>query len=1511
MNTATTEPTLTGARLEISGDEASLLAQALTEWNTKATLMTHHNITRYGSFDDCTKRYEQNQLRGMSHFRMFAIDRPTSFHGKLQYTKEYCLGGYSSFFTIMQTLDHGFNEVLHPTCTCRLFMETKVEKVKWMSANDNVCFLQGVRGVSYIDVLDKAMEAAVKNHEPYRSITQPQSNVRRRVLNREVPKRQRVGVPATEEWLRLFRRGLCRRLAQEYIPTSRCEWTEEVCQKGRDILVAHVKETIVALFEGVSNVEVYFLSRSSEESFEMRIICPGLCCDSPCSSMPLVVHEISRRFAMANLRWLFDYLKTKSSSDHEDVEYLFRLRALRMEAMASPAYVRIIYDNKKFDVHNVEDLDQDDTPLVEGCEKMYFHGVNDTPFDESVYDMGNTIPAPTPRLVAKAEASGRMINSGDTGVALPTKARWISFLLVGNRHIEEEEPLLVRNMRPSAAYARQGYWHAIQKTLRQASAEANDGGGYRVASLQESSVYVEERPRVSMQQRRADGLLLRHDFASEYHPVGAYSGVVDDSTLSETTEVTMENGQNKLFGDCKRGELLFCCNHRRPSGCVFQGGYWCSDCGKSTIVPGMSPWEEPYVFLPDEIVCDTSAEKYMPNLDWDTLLARKYVVIAAPMGSGKTQQVLKLLNTLEDRHGNYSVIVISFRILLSIQQAKRFGLHCYTDLNTTALKQNPKQLTICVNSLGKLGDNAQYDYLILDECGLIRRHFLGRTMGSRAEELYGRLKTLQKGAKNVVMLQDGITRNDIQFYTEAEGIECDNRLMVSGHCFLKPIKIHPLSYTNDHLVALGNLVVCYKKAFEVEVELELELGLESAALERVNGSPFNKCLHPFMVFCSNVAMARTILAILRKAAEEIGADPHRVQGVWAAIKQVSPFAQDFAVDPNETGKRCDVVICSSVIGAGFSVEQHFQSFHAFLYTGVLNLDEEKQLIQRLRYQMQFLPPDAIRNSYMYVQVAYGKPYDYRRVLWAFTNQRIKMMYECHRRMRTRLIPDFEECRVLAETQARLETERAATRSLHDTLWKEYGSTLASSFELLTIDNETMVRADAARRLQMARQRWRKDIVSYFKRKDRLEREGEADDVDAYIEELEIGSMDIVIQADENTASRSIEDAFGKFQHVAMDLVAESNPDKAIMLRSGKGIAPFVSRTASMITWLMWLYGDLIPDIQAPYFARISMGPYKATFLKNASHFIVGTTVLKELFGVHDTERPPYQRKAGRTPFYVGGEVVIDQAAVNSLSALFFVDQGDTLEEREEKQALKNALAVFKGGHDRHDSIVRDTFTNEKTTRNFVKGLLNRMGLCVITGNKAKRVTDSNGVKRSTLTVASFEGTFIYALCLKNRHSLLSLLPTLMDNVHTLDDDDMSSVQKCIDKFKEKCNARNVDHDLLDATPRREVILRHLATRATLEERRVTEAHARDNEAVFLSNSQDVDYGPEQEAELANERAAAETLIQLESARQHHRDIRVLRGVEVPSDEDDSEEDDDRENSGGRSRYIDYEATRER
>jgi hypothetical protein len=1518
MNTEPTAPSPTRVRLRINVEVRDRFVEALTEWNRKVTLMTDHQIRRYGSFEECTKKYEQQQLCGIYNFCMFTIDRPTTVHGSLKYTKEYCLVGYSNFFNILQALDHGLDEVLHPTRVCRLFMETKVEKVKWDHLNDNVCLRVGVRGVSFIDVLDKAMEAAVRNHKPYTSITEPQSGMRRPVLKGREPRPQ-THVPASPRFLLLVRRGLCRKLVQQYIPKSRLEWTEEVCQKGCDILVAHIKETLGALFVGVANVQVRLLSSSSEESFALRIICPLLYCDSPCSSMPLVVHEIARRFAMANLRWLFDYL-SRDTFDGEDAEYLFRLRALRLEAMASPAHLRTIYGNEKFDIRDVEELADHHDTRAEGCESMYFHCVNDTPFNESVYDLGHTIPAPMPRFVAETEASGRMINSGNTMVP-PTMASWVSFLVGTQPNCLEEEPVLICDLVPSTAYARTGYWNAIRQTLRHTLVGTHDVVGYVMAPLHRPSVYLEERPCVSVHERREKESFLRYDFVSEYHPVGAYAGVVDDSTLSETSDVTMENGEKKSFGDCKPGELVFCCNLERPSGCVFEGGIWCSECRKSTVVPGMSPWEEPYLFLPQEIVCDSSAKQYMPDLDWDTLLGRKYVVVAAPMGSGKTQQICSLLNILDNRYGvtKYSVLVVSFRILLSQQQASRFGILCYTQLSTTQLMQNPPQLTICVNSLGKLGGNAQYDYVILDECGLIRRHFLGRTVGSKAEDLYRRLVKLQKGAKNVIMLQDGITRNDIQFYTEAEGVECDNREHVSGYCFLKPIEIHPLSYTTNHLVAIGNLVECYKSAFDTVRPVgvtDRETGLSgnhsggSTPESHDGDGGFATCKHPFMVFCSNVEIARVLLGMLRKLAVEIGADPDRIQGVWAAIKKVSPFAKAFAEDPNAAGRLCDVVICSSVIGAGFSVETHFQSFHAFLYTGVLNLDEEKQLIQRLRYQMRSLPNDAIRNSYIYTQNAYGNKYDYRKVLHAFDEARTKAMQDCHRRMRNRLLPAFEEIRVLAETQARVATERAATRSMHDELWQEYGSTLQSRFELLQIDNEAIVVADAYRRLDAARKGRTQTILAWFSRAG-TESDQQVADVDTYIEHLEIGnSMDIVVEADVRYAAQTIEDAFGRFKKVAMALVTESDPRKALMFRAGKGLQAFVARSASMITWLMWTYGELVPDAQVAFFKRISTGPYKSSFLTNSSHFIVGTAVFKELFGVKEFERPAYQRKAGRPPFYVGGEVVINQAALDTLMALFHVGVEDTPEEREKKQTLKNALAVYKGGHDRHEVHLRETFGQEKTARVFVKRLLNRIGLDVVAGKGVKRVQDPHdGVKRTPLAVSRFEPAFTYALCLKHRHSLLCLLPALVDNMHTLDCEDITTVQKCIDKFKATCNELHVDHDLLEMAPRRGTILPHVATRETLEEQRVIEGHAQNNEALFLPSSEDVDQGSDAEDELVEAIEAANALIALDETQVHNRQLALLRQIEDPPSSDEEEDDD----NGGRApkrrrcRFIDEEA----
>ena len=99
------------------------------------------------------------------------------------------------------------------------------------------------------------------------------------------------------------------------------------------------------------------------------------------------------------------------------------------------------------------------------------------------------------------------------------------------------------------------------------------------------------------------------------------------------------------------------------------------------------------------------------------MTAKKVVVISAPMGSGKTEQVVSLI--LGAFSNDKSVLVVSFRQFLATQQALRLGIECYLDMDTREMQEGPNYLTCCLNSIHKIGPK-QYDYIILDECGIIR-----------------------------------------------------------------------------------------------------------------------------------------------------------------------------------------------------------------------------------------------------------------------------------------------------------------------------------------------------------------------------------------------------------------------------------------------------------------------------------------------------------------------------------------------------------------------------------------------------------------------------------------------------------------------------------------------------------------------------------------------------------------------------------------------------------------------
>ena len=112
------------------------------------------------------------------------------------------------------------------------------------------------------------------------------------------------------------------------------------------------------------------------------------------------------------------------------------------------------------------------------------------------------------------------------------------------------------------------------------------------------------------------------------------------------------------------------------------------------------------------------------------------MAVNAPMGSGKTKVVSELLNShLFAR--DQRAIVITHRGTLARSLASRFNMACYLDPEFLhAEKIRSERIVICLNSLRRLlsvrHGGVRYCTLVLDEAGLVRRHFISNTFATKA-----------------------------------------------------------------------------------------------------------------------------------------------------------------------------------------------------------------------------------------------------------------------------------------------------------------------------------------------------------------------------------------------------------------------------------------------------------------------------------------------------------------------------------------------------------------------------------------------------------------------------------------------------------------------------------------------------------------------------------------------------------------------------------------------------------
>jgi len=144
------------------------------------------------------------------------------------------------------------------------------------------------------------------------------------------------------------------------------------------------------------------------------------------------------------------------------------------------------------------------------------------------------------------------------------------------------------------------------------------------------------------------------------------------------------------------------------------------------------------------------------------------IAVNAGMGSGKTHAA----NVISRLPGVKSVLVLTHRVALAKSLSQVFSAKNYGDVFETEEMSDYARLVVVVNSLWKIKGHNRYDLVIVDEAGFVRRHFAGGTFPklgntgipySRRNIISG-LSKYCSTASCVVLLQDGLSNEDVQFY---------------------------------------------------------------------------------------------------------------------------------------------------------------------------------------------------------------------------------------------------------------------------------------------------------------------------------------------------------------------------------------------------------------------------------------------------------------------------------------------------------------------------------------------------------------------------------------------------------------------------------------------------------------------------------------------------------------------------------------------------------------------------
>lgn len=147
------------------------------------------------------------------------------------------------------------------------------------------------------------------------------------------------------------------------------------------------------------------------------------------------------------------------------------------------------------------------------------------------------------------------------------------------------------------------------------------------------------------------------------------------------------------------------------------------------------------------------------------LKGHKTILIKSPTGTGKTEFMRQLVDAMP---AESSILAVVHRVSLVDANARRLHISSYRDFKTPDLLASAPHLSITVDSVGRVSQQA--DIVILDEFDQAMRHLVGAgTLKGRAAGALHALKSQIAGAKLVIALDANATDENARFLSELRG----------------------------------------------------------------------------------------------------------------------------------------------------------------------------------------------------------------------------------------------------------------------------------------------------------------------------------------------------------------------------------------------------------------------------------------------------------------------------------------------------------------------------------------------------------------------------------------------------------------------------------------------------------------------------------------------------------------------------------------------------------------------